>query len=351
MKKKILYCLYCGDLYGTELMALAHAKTATPQMETVIFAPRGKIHGEALKQNIPSVVFTGMFSLFFALIKAALPSRQLVILTTSIPQSFVGILVNLLFFYKSFAHKHVVHGGVEDRASYGKKHVLNPLPIRFIAVSHFVAMKLLQYNIPGHRIDVVENFLDDVKIVDALAREPQTASTKLQVIIVSRLAPIKRIQMLLDAFDLEPRLNEILHVAIAGTGSEYDTLSERIATGHYDIALLGYRSDVPGLLLHADICLHLCDVEPFGLVIIEAMAIGLPVLVPDSGGAGEIVSDTAYGYRFDARSVRDLADKLLDIAAKSRDEREKTGERGHQHVREHYRASSRRDLLLAVLNC
>ncbi len=59
------------------------------------------------------------------------------------------------------------------------------------------------------------------------------------------------------------------------------------------VRFLGQRSDVPRLLAAADIfCQPNLGPEPFGIVFVEAMFAGLPVLTTDMGGAREIVDET-----------------------------------------------------------
>ena len=59
------------------------------------------------------------------------------------------------------------------------------------------------------------------------------------------------------------------------------------------VAFLGARDDVPDLLAQADIfCQPNQSPEPFGIVFIEALQSGIPVVSSRLGGAAEIVDDT-----------------------------------------------------------
>jgi glycosyltransferase involved in cell wall biosynthesis len=61
--------------------------------------------------------------------------------------------------------------------------------------------------------------------------------------------------------------------------------------------------------------LHTCPEEPFGLVMLEAFAAGVPVLVPGSGGAADIVHPGVNGWHFAANDAVSLGRQLLRATA------------------------------------
>src|SRR5262249_22180642 len=75
----------------------------------------------------------------------------------------------------------------------------------------------------------------------------------------------------------------------------------------------GFSTSVAEELASSDLLVHLCPVEPFGLAILEAMAARVPVLVPDSGGAGTLIEDNGSGFRFQANDPDQLASRLREI--------------------------------------
>jgi len=62
-----------------------------------------------------------------------------------------------------------------------------------------------------------------------------------------------------------------------------------------EVRLLGERDDVPDVLRAADIVLDPSWAEPFGMCVIEAMAMGLPVLATSVGGPREVITNGRDG--------------------------------------------------------
>ncbi len=66
-------------------------------------------------------------------------------------------------------------------------------------------------------------------------------------------------------------------------------------------------------MANAALLLPLGPVEPCGLVILEAMAVGIPVLVPARGGTGIIVEHGISGFQFRANDEKNLAFWLIKL--------------------------------------
>ena len=73
--------------------------------------------------------------------------------------------------------------------------------------------------------------------------------------------------------------------------------------------------EMPSIYSSGSLFVHTNPREPFGLSILEAMGMGLPVIVPNSGGAQEIANGA--GITFEANNHEDLADKILMILSDS----------------------------------
>lgn len=103
-------------------------------------------------------------------------------------------------------------------------------------------------------------------------------------------------------------------LVIAGDGDqrfELETLAKNLDINNY-VHFLGMRSDIPQILRACDVFCHAAPFEPFGIVAIEAMACGLPAIVPDTGGMKEAVDHNINGYVYSALDANALCKMMLE---------------------------------------
>lgn len=108
------------------------------------------------------------------------------------------------------------------------------------------------------------------------------------------------------------------------------------ATGRLELGkrvhFTGELSNVSPVLQAADLLILNSHDEPFGLVLIEAMASGTPVLATRVGGIPEIITDTKDGWLVKKGDTEALASKLLDLSQR-RDQLADTSQRALQTAR------------------
>ena len=105
----------------------------------------------------------------------------------------------------------------------------------------------------------------------------------------------------------------------SGDRDYFAQLSETVAGAGLEqtVRFLGARSDIPDLLASSDVAVHASILpEPFGLVVVEAMALGIPIVAARFGGPSEIVTPGS-GFLFDPASPSELADCLTRLARDS----------------------------------
>lgn len=136
--------------------------------------------------------------------------------------------------------------------------------------------------------------------------------------IVGRLQRWKGIHVVIEAMPKILKEHSNAHCAIIGGQHELeldylDFLKDKIVTLGIKkhVTLAGLQRNVPEWMQAMDIFIHASHNEPFGIVIIEAMALGKPVIASDSGGPTEIITNGVNGLLSPYEDANALASKVL----------------------------------------
>ncbi len=210
---------------------------------------------------------------------------------------------------------------------------LRLLAQRFDAIlpcSEYMAASLRHLGLPPDRIEVVHLGIDIERFVHsatttraAMRAALGVAPNDFVVLMLGNIRDWKGQDVLLDAASRLPDgLQSRLRVLLAGEASQDDQpyaerLRAQAARLHNPatVSFLGSRSDVADLLSAADVMVHAStSPEPFGLVLVEAMAMGVPVVASDTGGPPEII-DAGSGLLVRAGDAAQLAATLERLAA------------------------------------
>ena len=120
--------------------------------------------------------------------------------------------------------------------------------------------------------------------------------------IVGRLQHWKGIHVLIEAMPQVLQRPPDAHCVVVGGRHDLEAdylpyLERRIEELGLteSVILAGLQSNVPEWMQAMDIIVHASDREPFGIVIIEAMALGKPVIAGDAGGPTEIITHGVHG--------------------------------------------------------
>ncbi|HEX7476823.1 MAG TPA: glycosyltransferase [Polyangiales bacterium] len=133
---------------------------------------------------------------------------------------------------------------------------------------------------------------------------------------IGRFAVEKRWDVVLDAFE-ELRRTHAAVLVLYGDGPDRARLEQR-CVGRTDVHFPGFVSDRARLatgLASADLLVHGCPFETFGLGVAEAMSTGLPAVVPDAGGAAELV-DESCGEHYRAGDAHACAAAIVRALAR-----------------------------------
>ncbi len=164
----------------------------------------------------------------------------------------------------------------------------------------------------------------------------------IRILNIGKFKKAKNHLLLVEAFAKAVEVMPNLRLILVGDGGLRRKIEERVSRFRLQekVFFLGWRSDIPDILANCDIFALSSDWEGLGIVLIEAMAAGKPVVATKVGGVPEIVEDGVTGILVPPRDSNAFADALLRIA-KDEKLRWEMGKRGKE------RASSEFDIKIA----
>ena len=154
---------------------------------------------------------------------------------------------------------------------------------------------------------------------------------------VGRLVPVKGQSDLLHAFGLAHSRSPKLKLIIIGDGELRPQLEQQIRDlGIQDATrLVGWREDVAELLDACDLFVLTSHNEGLGLVLVEAMAKGLPVVATAVGGVPEVVQDGQTGSLVPSGDPKAIASAIIRLSADA-ETRASMGRRGYARATEFF---------------
>ena len=136
--------------------------------------------------------------------------------------------------------------------------------------------------------------------------------------IVGRLQRWKGMHHLVEAMPAILAKHSDAHAVIVGGEHAFEPdypkyLQSRIAAlGLTErVILAGLQSNIPEWMQAMDVVVHASDNEPFGIVVIEAMALGKPVVATATAGPAEIITDGDSGLLWTPGDLNQLAHAVL----------------------------------------
>ena len=127
---------------------------------------------------------------------------------------------------------------------------------------------------------------------------------------VGRLANEKEVAQL-SVFNDEPRGQ----VVVVGDGPERESLQELMPNAHFTGLLTGH--ELAEVVASLDIAVHTGRHETFCQSVQEAMASGVPVVAPASGGPLDLVQSSRTGWLYRPGDKQDLYERVMDLVGDS----------------------------------
>ena len=257
-------------------------------------------------------------------------------------------IVSLLSKAQTLVHFH----GVSSVGVTAKALIKKPTT-SYLSISEYIASEMSQRGVERSQIDVILNpfFQRADNIPEAelheIREEFKLSDENLLVGIVGRIVDWKGQLQVVKAFekvvDAVPNAKLLIVGGPSdGVDSYYEDLCQYIeSNGMSDsVIITGYRKNVDHFYELLDVCIHASTTpEPFGLVIIEGMARGKPVIAANTGATSEIIDDGVDGYLVDVFDDNAFSSLILKLLG---DEylREQIGSRAKQKVKQKFDAKN-----------
>ncbi|RWZ58064.1 glycosyltransferase [Halobacillus fulvus] len=191
---------------------------------------------------------------------------------------------------------------------------------RIITVSEYERRNLIRLGIKAEKIRTIYNGVDLTQFVFANKEE----NAQFNIGILARLSEEKNHELFIRIAE-QWREHPNVHFHIAGDGPEagkINRLIDRLGL-QSSVHMRGMVSDPEQFIREMDVLLLTSNREIFPMVILEAMAVGTPVISIDRGGISEAIVENETGFLIADHLVDDFKEKLLVIFESDASERER----------------------------
>lgn len=199
---------------------------------------------------------------------------------------------------------------------------------KIIAVSQSVKKYFLNERIPQGKIVVIYHGTAENKNVRAINKKVKIVGT----------VGIKDYQTLISAIKYLNKKYPDIRLEIAGAGwggSEAKNL--KLNNTNSSVKFLGAleSEELKKKMAEWDIYVHSSLFESFGLAIVEAMAMGLPIVATNVGGIPELVEDGVNGFLVDKKNSHELSKAIIKLI-ENVDLRKKMSENNIKKIKEQF---------------
>jgi glycosyltransferase involved in cell wall biosynthesis len=175
------------------------------------------------------------------------------------------------------------------------------------------------YGLSAVRASLLHNCVDVERFHPAVAPAsdigPPPGSTLFCAVGTLGRGVNKRVDICIRAIAAARARGDAVSLTICGDGeqrSELEQLTAQLGIAKY-VRFLGTRPDIANVLAACDAFCHAAPFDPFPIACLEAMATGLPVIVPDRGGIREVVEAGRTGLIYPALNIEALAAAMSQL--------------------------------------
>lgn len=186
------------------------------------------------------------------------------------------------------------------------------------AVSHSLIEETYDLISTQKEIETVYNFIDErvyfQRDMSQLRKEYGIQEDEKVLIHISNFRKVKRVHDVVKSFALIVKQVKA-KLLLVGDGPEFCTIVQLVKQlGIEDrVLFLGKQDNVAELLAMSDLMLLLSEKESFGLVLLEAMACGVPCIGTRTGGIPEVIQHGETGYMCEIGDTEGIAQQALSL--------------------------------------
>lgn len=186
------------------------------------------------------------------------------------------------------------------------------------AVSNSLKQDTIELIDPTVEIRTIYNFIDEKTYVPlnpgTLKRDFGIREDEKVLIHISNFREVKNIPDIVKSFQIVLQSIDS-KLLLVGEGPEKENIGKLVAELNLEnhVIFTGKRNDMAELLAISDMMIHLSEKEAFGLVLLEAMACGVPSVATNRGGIPEVIENGVNGFVVPYGDVMAAAEKSIRL--------------------------------------
>jgi len=350
-----------GSIAGAEQSLLLLVRFAPKTVQISAACPAGALTDKLSRLGVRTYRISsapGKFNhLFMWIFYLAIVNLQLIlIIIKAKPQiihanSTKAVLAVVLA--KTMTYKKLIWHMRDLRCSRLSGRVCSCLSSQIIAVSRTVKDKLIGLGVRAKSIEVIHNGI----AIDDLPAEIRKSDPGgiITFANIGQLVPWKKQLFFIEAAErfLQDGLTAqfiLIGDDIFGRDGRYEKeLINRVGASHFasHITIIGWQDNLASYWAQIDCLVHTADTEPFGRVIIEAMAHGVPVVAAAGCGPAEIITNGRTGLLFAPNNVEELL-KAMKRISRDREPAHNLAINARQHIVSNFQARQTAEKIIEV---
>ena len=243
--------------------------------------------------------------------------RPDVVFTSSIDAQVIGHAVAVR---AGARHVTAEHGGAGIPRAFHRKALVRlvaPRVDRVIAVSTSQVSELRGLGYPDDRISVIPNGIPmplPSRPPESIRAELGLSNDDVVAVFVATLRPEKRADQFVEAVIRANARDPRLRGVVVGGGPDLERVRSLAGPTSGVVQVIGERKDVADLIVAGDVVCLSSSFEGLPMIVLEAMALGRPVVSTSVGGIPEAVEPGRTGWLVPPRDIEAYAEALVDVA-------------------------------------